>query len=226
MDKYIIDEKTIDFLSEIINEVTSTVLVTDLSFACDFSVEFTELNIHWEVSIINKNCFSIKSYEVITQKYLGSFKVNYLAVLYNFIFPKNMIKNHNAQKNEFEELMWFLYKGFVFFTYIMNNYKDYLTIRENPSVASLPTNRKQKRQKNKVITSRKVNIISKVIKLNLEKDLHEVMRKDNKHRWHVEQFTRRGHYRTYKNGNKVWIKAALVKTGANTGITVRKEFSL
>lgn len=132
--------------------------------------------------------------------------------------PTILMQTQNAAK----DLILFT----VTFIYVLNNYKDFefITVKEVKSLQQKPV--KPGKKKPKKPTKNVVRVVNKVIRINPDGEVRERIKRNIKRRWHVDEFNRRGHWRTYKSGKRVWVKATKVKTKATTGKVGEKEYRL
>lgn len=116
---------------------------------------------------------------------------------------------------------------FVFtmlFFYVLENYKEYEIITEK-EVSTLKT-KTSKASKNKRPRKSVVKVVHKVMRISHDEEKQETIRKKIKRQWRVSEFTRRGHWRTYKSGKRVWVSPTIVHTNAETNEKSDKEYRL
>lgn len=114
----------------------------------------------------------------------------------------------------------------IVFMYVLNNYKDFelITVKEVKSLQQKPV--KVKKKKTKKSVKNVVRVVNKVLRINPDAEAQKKVTRHIKRKWHVDEFNRRGHWRTYKSGKRVWVKATKVKTKAKTGKIGEKEYRL
>lgn len=73
---------------------------------------------------------------------------------------------------------------------------------------------KKSKKKKKATPAKPIILRKRIIQINRD----FVAPTKTEREWKVDSFARRGHWRTYKNGKKVWVKATKVHTNANTNV--------
>lgn len=132
----------------------------------------------------------------------------------------------NLQNDEFERHVKMMAGDVTtllfLFAHVLNEYKEYeiIEVKEVTSQRIKKSKSKSsKRSKNKV-----VRVVHKVMRLNNDENARTRFKKARQ--WRVDEFSRRGHYRTKKDGSRTWVRATTVKTGANIGVKEDKTYRL
>ncbi len=171
------------------------------------------------------SALTIKVEDYVSEKerlYMFSFEMTPSMQVTNLEY-NDRIKNHHEARLFSQQLAADLTITVTLFFYVLNNYRDYqlVTTKEVTSQRVKTT-----KSKKKGVQKRVVRVVNKVIRISNDNDIRETVRKKAKRVWHVDEFGRRGHWRTYKNGKRVWVSATKVKTGAKTNKIGNKEYKL
>lgn len=120
--------------------------------------------------------------------------------------------------------------AYVVFCYILTEYKElgFIEKREVKTLERKQTRAKSKNKKQKNSSSRIVRATHNhfYIQAAQEEALLEKLREKTDYTWHTSEFTRRGHWRTYKNGRKIWIKQQVVKPSVEEKNPTDKTYRL
>ena len=120
--------------------------------------------------------------------------------------------------------------AYVIFCYILTEYKElgFIEKREVQTLERKQSRVKSKNKKQKNSSSRIVRATHNhfYIRAAQEESLREKLREKKDYTWHTSEFTRRGHWRTYKNGRKIWIKQQVVKTSVEEKNPTDKTYKL
>ncbi|EOV9525562.1 hypothetical protein ACN5TA_000453 [Bacillus cytotoxicus] len=101
--------------------------------------------------------------------------------------------------------------------YLMTNYKEQKVVTLKEKTIHVSKNKTNKNKKNKSV-SRKI----KRVEYNLSSEALEQIKLTTRHKTqytrHTHSWTRRGHWRQYKSGKRVWIEPTTIKLNENNDI--------
>lgn len=226
MDRIIITDQDEAFLKEVGQKLidAGNVLEVNVSMAGNFELLLEQSQIIITFSQKNDDYLhaKVEALEKKSRSQLISFDYDYNLNPSNYIYNPVFLKN-KQMKEYIEYLSVDVANILGLFFHVLNNYEDYQIIEQKEVVSQkLLSNKK----KNKPAKKRTIRVINKVIRINQNDDVQKEVKKKAARKWHVDEFGRRGHWRKYKNGKRVWIAAQTVKTGAKTGIKSTKDYRL
>lgn len=233
MNKVIITEADEQYLFDIAAKLDRDVLV-NISFPTAFDVVFEGLNL--KVNIYQNTAdtivFCMNSYSESLQKteFFAQFELNNQYEKVKFIYSDYVKNNMPDYVNSVRMLVNDVVVMIFMFFHVLNNYKDYQIVTEKEVVShkNKPSNNKKKREGTKK-RNNVVRVVNKVYRISNEDVIKEEVTNiitKSKRNWYVDEFTRRGHYRTLKSGERVWVRPTIVKTGKQLGISGVKTYKL
>lgn len=236
MDRIVIEAKDELFLKNIHDTLVGSKLNFSIPFDYGFIVEVPHRNYECR-NIPNPflNNYMFEVYEIDTKDFLYSFEISWSNKNHKILSIDRGIEHSESSVQIIINNIESFKVMFAMFCHVMSNYEQFNLIDStiikkevvDESKVKKTTKRINPKKKKKYKNQSLIKIIDyNRLKLKSHDLINKTIRENKPREWHVDEFTRRGHWRTYKSGKKVWIKPIKVITGANTGIVSDKIFKL
>lgn len=232
MDRLILDSSTLKYLEELqamMKQEDNQTIEVKLSFETNFMAVFEDDDVQFEFKELEYEDFlRVRGSAISDGYFLVAFKMSRKFELYDFIH-QSTLEYKKVITNRIEHQMDYYMRMIILFVYVMNHYKKYQIVTEKlvKSVESVQANNPLRKSPNPTIKSKRtVSVLNKVIRITEDGEIRNKVNRAAKRKWYVDEFNRRGHYRTYKDGRQVWINPTKVRTGKSDGLKVDKDYKL